>query len=276
MTRLDPIVGGATIDVESPLPYYYQLEEILRERIESGNWTPDQQVPSERELCEGFSVSRTVVRQALNELVNKGFLYRRKGKGTFVAQPKVNESLIQKLTGFYEDMVERGYEPETQVLLQQVSPANQKIAEKLAIPEGTPVIEIERLRSIRKEPILLVTTYLPYALCPGLLQENLANQSLYSLLENKWNCHIVRGRRTIEAVAANEREARLLKVKRRAPLVLLDSVSYLEDGRPIEYFHAVHRGDRARFEVELIRDRSWKNPTVESLADLPNALSLHE
>jgi GntR family transcriptional regulator len=276
MSTLGTIADGVTIDCQSPLPYYYQLEQILLDRIESGNWRPDQQVPSERELCEGFSVSRTVVRQALNELANKGFLYRRKGKGTFVAQPKVNESLIQKLTGFYEDMVERGYEPETQVLLQQVSPASQKVAEKLAIPEGTPVIEIERLRSIKDEPILLVMTYLPYALCPGLLHEDLANQSLYHLLENNYNCKIVRGRRTIEAVAANEREAQLLKVSKRAPLVLLDSVSYLEDGRPVEYFHAVHRGDRTRFEVELIRNHTWRRPALDDLAHIPSAVTLRE
>jgi GntR family transcriptional regulator len=133
------------------------------------------------------------------------------------------------------------------------------------------VIEIERVRSVLNEPIVLVTTYLPYDLCPALLQEDLTNQSLYRLLESKYNLRIERGRRTIEAVAANDREAQLLKVRKNAPLVLLDSVSYLGDGRPIEYFHALHRGDRARFEVEPVRLRPGGTASTHSL---PGAITL--
>jgi len=276
MTNSTPITDKAHINRQIPLPYYYQLEEILREQIESGKWQVDQKIPSEAELCEAFNVSRTVVRQALSELVSKGLLYRQKGKGTFVAKPKINESLVQNLTGFYEDMVARGLTPVTQVLRQQTSPANKKVAEKLGVPEGTPVIEIERLRAISDQPIVLVTTYLPYECCPGLLEEDLTNQSLYYLLEYKHNVRIARGRRTIEAVAANEREARLLQVKRNAPLVLLDSIGYLEDGRPVEYFHALHRGDRARFEVELIRVRKGDKVAVDESHPLPNSWDLHE
>jgi len=276
MEKPTPIADKVHINRQIPLPYYYQLEEILREEIESGKWLVDQKIPSEAELCEAFNVSRTVVRQAISELVAKGLLYRRKGKGTFVAKPKINESLIQNLTGFYEDMVARGLTPVTQVLAQKTSPASKKVAEKLGIPEGTPVIEIERLRSVNDQPIVLVTTYLPYELCTGLLQEDLTNQSLYHLLEYKYDLRIARGRRTIEAVAANEREAHLLQVKRNAPLVLLDSVSYLEDGRPIEYFHALHRGDRARFEVELIRMRKGDKVAVDEFSPLPNSLDLRE
>jgi len=275
MNDLNNLLGENTyiINREIPLPYYYQLEEILREQIESGKWQVDQKIPSEAELCKTFSVSRTVVRQALSELVNRGLLYRVKGKGTFVAKPKINESLMQNLTGFYEDMIARGLEPVTRVLVQRKTPANKKVAEKLEIQPGAPVIEIERLRSVNDQPITLVTTYLPYELCPGLLQEDLTHQSLYRLLEDKYELMIVRGRRTIEAVAANEREAHLLQVQKNAPLVLLDSVSYLEDGRPVEYFHALHSGKRARFEVELVRVRPGNTPRVENL---PHSMTLRE
>jgi GntR family transcriptional regulator len=226
---------------------------MLQDHIQSGHWQPGDQLPGEPELCRMFKVSRTVIRQALKDLDIKGLVYREKGKGTFVSEPKISESLIQKLTGFYQDMVDQGYTPVTQVLKQVAVPATHKIANYLQIEAGTSVVEIERLRLIQETPIQLVTTYIPYSTCPALLKEDLTNQSLYEFLEEQCGMMIVRGRRSIEAVAANEYEAQLLNVDRGSPLILLDSVSYLSDGTPIEYYHALHRGDRTRFEVELVR-----------------------
>jgi GntR family transcriptional regulator len=117
------------------------------------------------------------------------------------------------------------------------------------------VVEIHRLRGLKDGFFILDTTYLPYSICPEVLDADLAAQSLYAFLENKLGLVIARGHRTLEAVLANEYEAALLQIKKGDPLILLDSVVYLDDGRPIEYFHAVHRGGRARFEVELIRVR---------------------
>ncbi|MBI3286974.1 MAG: GntR family transcriptional regulator [Chloroflexi bacterium] len=248
--------ASATIDRNSPIPYYVQVKEALRERIERGDWKAGHQLPGELELCRIFEVSRTVIRQALKELTYEGLIAPQKGKGTFVAEPKIAESLVQKLTGFYQDMVDRGHNPVSQVLKQRVYPANLKVAARLAIQPGTPVIEIDRLRFIQDEPIVLVTTYLPYALCPQLLQADLSRQSLYAFLERECGLVIARGHRTIEAVPANEYEARLLQIEKGAPLILLDSVSYLNDGTPIEYYHALHRGDRSQFEVELVRIRA--------------------
>ena len=106
---------------------------------------------------------------------------------------------------------------------------------------------------INDEPIQLVTTYLPYDMCPKLADVDLTNRSLYEYLEKECNIVITRGKRFIEAVIANESEAAILGIERGAPLLLLDSVSYSQDGQPIEYYHALHRGDRSRFEVELVR-----------------------
>jgi len=238
---------------DSPIPYYFQLEGFLKEEIESGRWNPGQQIPSEAEFCEAFGVSRTVVRQALNELVNEGLLYRRRGKGSFVARPKIAESLVQNLTGFYEDMVAKGLTPITQVLEQKLIPASKKVAGMLSLKEGDQVIKMDRLRSINNEPILIVTTFMPYQICPALLEEDLTKRSLYAVLEDRYKLEIARGRRTLEAISASEEDAKLLGIEEGDPLVLLKSVSYLKDGRPIEYFEAKHRGDRSRFEVELIR-----------------------
>jgi GntR family transcriptional regulator len=267
------ITGLGAISKDSPVPLYFQLKELLRQEVESGRWQPGQQIPPEMELCEAFGISRTVVRQALRELEYDGLLYREQGKGTFVAEPKISESLVQDLTGFYEDMVARGLTPVTQVLRQEVQPADEKVAHYLQIQPGDEIVLIERVRSVGGEPFVLVVTHLPYHICPDLVNEDLTTQSLYALLEGKYGLQLSHGRRTIEAVAANQYEVRHLGVQEGAPLILLHSVSYLKDGRPIEYFHAVHRGDRSRFEVEVVRTRHREN-LLDQVMEPPPANSL--
>ena len=156
------------IDFDSPIPFYLQLLDILRDIINQGEWQLGEQLPGEHSLCETYEVSRTVVRQALRELELEGLIYRRKGKGSFVAEPKISGGLAQKLTGFYQDMEERGTRPISQVLKQAVVPASAKVAQELKIDLGTPVVELQRLRFVENEPIVLVTSYLPHKLCPGL------------------------------------------------------------------------------------------------------------
>jgi GntR family transcriptional regulator len=157
------------------------------------------------------------------------------------------------LTGFFQDMADRGTPPTSRVLKQQLVPAASRVAGFLQLEPGTPIIEIERLRFVRKEPMVLVTTFLPHTRCAAVLHTDLTRQSLYGFMEKQCGIVITRGHRTMEAVAASQREAELLQISVGAPLMLLDSVSYIEDGTPIEYYHALHRGDRSRFEAELIR-----------------------
>jgi GntR family transcriptional regulator len=262
------------IDFQSQIPYYVQVKDVLRSRIRDGVWKSGDRLPSEAELCDLFSVSRTVIRQALQDLIHEGLIKRRKGKGSFVASSKISEQLAQKLTGFYHDMIEQGLQPVTQVLEQRVIASSTEIADWLGIAPGTEVIEIVRLRSVQGVPIVLVTTYLPQALCPNLAHEDVSNQSLYTVLESRYGLYIARGRRTIQAVLADGQEARLLEVNKGAPLFRLDSISYLSDGTPIEYYFAYHRGDRSQFEVELIRTR--EPAELSPVGDLPpsNRLSV--
>jgi len=264
------------INFESRIPYYLQLMEILKEKVQKKEWTPGDQIPGEQDLCAFYQVSRTVVRQALRELELDGVISRRKGKGTFISPPKISEGLVHKLTGFYQDMVERGHKPVTKVLHQNVNPAAEKVAHFLNIAPGSKVIEIERLRFIDNEPIHLVTSYIPYEVCPSLASVDLTNRSLYEYLEKEGNIFIAKGRRYIEAVLANDNEAELLCIERGAPLLMLDSISFSEQDQPVEYYHALHRGDRSRFEVELLRLRESGTQTVElgaSFSGAPKILS---
>lgn len=245
-----------SIDRSSALPFYVQLKDALVEQIEEGHWRPGDKIPGEVDLCRLFGVSRTVVRQALNDMAYDGIVVREKGRGTFVSEPKISSrSLVHSLAGFYQDMVERGLTPHDEVLEQSMEPASKKVASYLKLEPMTPIIKLTRLRFIQDEPTVLVTSYLPYELCRELINADLSRQSLYAYLEQEYGLSIARGRRRIDAVGANVYEAGLFRIEKGSPLLMLDSVSYLADGTPLEYFHGLFRGDRLRFEVELVRIR---------------------
>jgi GntR family transcriptional regulator len=243
----------ARINKDTAIPYYFQLKESLKSLVDEGTLREGDQIPSEQDLCQEFDVSRTVVRQALNELVNEGLLVRHKGKGTFVARPKILANLMQSLTGFYKDMAGRDLQTTSKVLEQSVIAAGRWLAGLLELTPGERVIRIDRLRYVSGEPITHVRAHIPEHFCPDLVHEDLAGQSLYAVMESRFGLTIVRSRRTIEAVGASERMADLLGIDAGAPLLLLKSVSYLEDGRPVEHYEALHRGDRSGFRVELVR-----------------------
>jgi GntR family transcriptional regulator len=111
------------IDHDCPIPFYIQLRELLEARILEGEWQPGDRLPTEQALCDRYGVSRTVVRQTLQEMQNKGLILKRRGKGSFVAKSKIGESLVQKLTGFHQDMVEQGLTPRTEVLHHEMESA---------------------------------------------------------------------------------------------------------------------------------------------------------
>ena len=249
-----PMVSGV-IDRDSPVPYYHQLKELLRDEIDSARWPAGMRIPSEPELCRILDVSRTVVRQALGELEHERLLRRKKGLGTFVAEPKVRGRLVQRLTGFHDDMVAQGRVPRTRVLEQGIVAADRTVAEALAVPLGTPVVSIERIRSVEDEPMVFVATSLPADLVPGLETIDLTDASLYQTLAARYDLHIAYGHRTLEALGASRDEAKLLGVEPGEPLLFLRSVTYVAGGRAIEYYEALHRGDRTVLEVDLVRDR---------------------
>ncbi len=141
-------------------------------------------------------------------------------------------------------MEAKGHRLHSKVLKQEKVPASKKVADKLEVQEGTAVVQIDRLRFLGQEPIVLVTSYLPNNLAPELVEVDLSDQSLYVYLENAHGFQISHGKRYLEAVPANQLEAEQLQVDVGSPLILLDSISYLSDGTPLEYFHALHRGDR--------------------------------
>ena len=241
----------ARIRRDLPIPYYYQLIQVLHEAIQEGVWAEDAPMPSEHDLCATYGVSRTVVRQALGELAAHGIIYRIKGKGTFVAPRKVEEHFVQRTDGFYHDMTSRGHTVSTRVLEQGVTLPAPYVRRCLELGQDEQVLKIDRLRSVDGTVLLLVQTYIPVSLCPALIHVDLSGTSLYTALEELCGRTIVSGTRTVEAVPARSSAAHLLGVNKGEPLLKIESISYLEDGRPIEYYEAWHRGDRSKIEIEI-------------------------
>jgi GntR family transcriptional regulator len=244
------------------MPYYAQLRELLEADIRGGRLEVGAQLPSEAELCGDYDVSRTVVRQALMELANEGLIIRVKGKGSFVARPKVDEHLAQNLVGLADEVSARGQHLENQILVfeQQLPPEH--IAENLGLGSQETVVRLDRLRFINGEPWVVTATYLPHSLCAALLDHDMRHRSLYATMEEELGLVVDHGRRTIEAALAGQERGALLGIEPAAPVLLLRSIGYLADGRPIEYFVAWHRGDRSRFDVDLERRGSLRSGPV--------------
>lgn len=232
-----------TIIRDSKLPFYHQLYEILRQNLIRGEWQPDDILPSEVELMERYSVSRITVRQALDELVNQGLIYRQRGRGTFVAHPTVEQGLT-RIISFTEDMRQRGFTPGTEVLFAGLEPATPEVAAQLQLEPGVELVRLERLRLADNEPMSIEESHLVHRYCPGILQHNYAAQPLRETLEQTYNLRLVRAKQTIRAITAPRKVADKLAIPANAPLLYIERISYSQQSTPIEFLRLYHRGDR--------------------------------
>lgn len=239
------------IDKDSLLPIYYQIEEGMKELIATEELKPGDVVPSERELAERYNVSRMTVRQAINNLVNDGYLVRQRGKGTFVANSKIEQGL-QGLTSFSEDMRARGMNPSSKLLEFNLIQAPAAIAIKLAINEGEPIYELKRIRLADDLPMAYEMLYISQQLVPNLTKE-IVSSSIYEYIENELKINITKGEQSLEASIARKNEAAILQIKEGAPVLLIERTSYMDNQKPLEFVQSVYRGDRYKFKIEMER-----------------------
>lgn len=242
---------GKSLNKEVPIPYYYQLKEILLDYITNQHEDRDRPIPTEVEISANFNISRPTVRQAINELVVEGYLIRQKGKGTFITKPKISQAFLQNLDSFNNEMVKKGLEPSTKVLGLEVLSCDEKVGEALKVPTGSKVIQLRRLRFANGEPIVYVVTYLPFDRCQPIMEKNLEFESLYGILRDVCGLSLLKAVRNLEAVLAGEYEAKILDIDKGAPIQYIESITYLTDETPIEYSLAKYRGDRSQFTFEL-------------------------
>jgi len=242
-------LSDARLDRDSKEPLWQQLVAVLRDAIETGTLAPDQALPSEADLIDRYGVSRTVVREALAELVRRGQIYKIRAKGSFVSPPRRDLSFIGSNAGSSEDLSGTGRTVVTHVLSLDEGEADEHEAPALRVPEGTPVLRMRRLRTVDGTPWLLVRTTLPRDRFAGLLKANLENRSLYDHLRRTYGVSPAGADRWLKAVIPSAEEAALLELSPGTPALDIESVAWDDDGQPFEYYHALHRSDESRFYV---------------------------
>lgn len=239
------------IEHDSVIPLYHQLKEIIREKIDSGKWTPGDRIPSENELCNEYNISRNTAKKALEDLVQEGLLNRVQGKGTFVSKPKFE----QPLTGFYsfsKVLKDRGMNPKDIIINIEEKRANSKVSKRLQMDKDEQVIVLKRIRCADNEPIILESSYMPKRIVPELSREKLENHSLYDYMEQEFGILVTSAKEIFEPVLVREDESKYLEVEEGSPALLLERVAFDSVNNPVEYCHSIVRGDRCRFYTELI------------------------
>jgi DNA-binding GntR family transcriptional regulator len=237
------------VDRASPVPLYFQVAQQLERAIESGELPQGAQLDNEIQLAEQLGLSRPTMRRAMQYLVDKGLLVRKRGIGTQVVRAKVKRPV--ELSSLWDDLASSGQEPTTTILAHAVEPASGEAARRLAVPDGTPVIMLERLRYAKAEPLARLRNYLPAGLAPGLTTEALQRQGLYQLLRAGGTA-LHAAAQTIGARAATQAEARLLGEAKGAPLLTMERVTYDELGQAVEYGTHIYRASRYSFELSLL------------------------
>jgi GntR family transcriptional regulator len=240
------------LDKGLPVPLYHQLKEVLLARLRTGEWKPNDQLPTEDELGSQFGVSKATVRQALRELSEAGLVRREQGRGTFVAEQKVQFGPRQ-LTSFTEEMRGIGMTSASRVLEQATEGASGEIAEQLQVAEGSPVYRLCRLRLADGAPMGLQTVYIACDVAPGLFETDLTQSSLYETLERRYGLAPDHAAQKHFAVALTAAEAALLGVAEGSPALGGERLTYLRNGRPLEVTRSLMRGDRYQIRLKLVR-----------------------
>jgi DNA-binding GntR family transcriptional regulator len=236
------------VDRSSPVPLYYQLAQQLEQAIATGQLNAGDRLENELDLAERFGLSRPTVRQAIQELVRKGLLVRKRGVGTQVVHGQVTRPV--ELSSLYDDLERTGQHPRTAVLVLDVIPADARLAGGLGLAVGVPVTRMERLRSAGEEPLALMSNWLPADLADFTAGE-LERQGLYELMRRR-GVHMRIATQRIGARAATPSEARLLHERKGAPLLTMERTAYDDSGRAVEFASHVYRAQNYSFEVTLV------------------------
>ncbi|MBV8107052.1 MAG: GntR family transcriptional regulator, partial [Hyphomicrobiales bacterium] len=233
-------------------PLYERVESVLSGDIADGRLPPETQLPPEEGLTERFQVSRTTVRKAIQNLVERGLVEVRRGKGTFVAQPKITQELTE-LTGFVEDMRALGRTPTARLLDKRIVAADEVVARHLALAPGALVVRLRRIRLADRVAVSFDETYLPRDLGEKVAENDLEAEPVFALLENKYNTPLVEAEYRLEAATADPVAAQALQVPAGSPIFLIERTSYTTGNQPVDYERLHYRGDLIRFVTRLAR-----------------------
>jgi GntR family transcriptional regulator len=233
------------VDPHSPIPLYHQVYLDLRQMIQRELILPGEMLPPEMDICHAYGVGRQTVRQAIARLVDEDLVERFAGRGTFVReQPNHIQFFLDR--SFSQQMRELGRTPNSRLLSQQTGTVDLDVP-ALQAYQGKPCLTLERLRLGDSEPVCLQTSTILSERCPGIEEQDFANQSLYEALATRYQLAISRIDHVVRAVAADEYRAELLEVQEGTPLLFVGTFAYLDDGKLIEYSASYYRADRYEY-----------------------------
>lgn len=239
------------VDHKNPLPLYQQIRDILIKRIQDHIWEAGDLIPTEQELIKEFDVSRTTIRQAITSLVQDGLLEKKQGRGTVVKSQKLIGTL-GRLTGFAEEVMEKGYRPHSSLLRAEFRDDLFVEKSKLNLPEDSKILIIERIRFADNEPIAIERTCWPEHIGKILNQYDLNNAKYYQILEEQ-RIYLKNAKETISAINSTLYESDLLGISPGQALLEMTRLSYGLDDKPLEYTKTKYRSDRYNYQVELTR-----------------------
>lgn len=234
---------------KSKTPLYYQLAEIILNEIENKNLKEDDKIPTEREYCEKYNLSRATVRQAIGYLEQKGYIYKVQGKGTFVS-PRLMKQKLLKFYSFTEEMKKQGKEPKSKILSFKKEKSDEKISKELNMIVENEVYELIRLRIADEEAVMYEKTYLPVDKLKNLSQKELSKQPLYDILQNEYKITFTKATERFSVLSADKKISEVLLIPEGSPLIKLQRWTYA-GMEIIEYTVSYLRGDRFEFEVDL-------------------------
>ena len=254
----NPILS-ARLSMDSDIPLYAQLVGIIKRNISTGALAVGDLLPSEAELCRWMNISRNTVRQAIGELEDEGLVVRKRGRGTFVADPATNRRGVRY--SFTTEVSSLGKVPSSTLIDFDVIVPSQAVCEKMELREGTPVYCFTRVRNVDGEPLILETSYYPQYIYPNLTRELVQTHSFYSLLYHV-GITPAAAEDTYEAVVLDEVRANLLGVPQGSCAFYHQRRTRTEDGRIYEYTCSYIRGDRVTLDVHMQKNNMTFNRTV--------------
>lgn len=239
------------IDKKSPIPVYYQLKNIILGKIKDGEFSEGSLIPSERDLGENLGISRMTVRQALNQLVTEGMLYREKGKGTFVSKGKIVQ---RNIMSFSDTVRNKGLVPSTVVLYFEKVSDRQDINNLLGLKDDECLFNLKRLRLANELPIAIEEVFIPERYCPRLEAFDLKS-SLYKLLKEEYSLEISYMDNVIDAAKPSKEEKKLLNLSDATPVLRITSISHSDAGTRLFYEKDVYRSDEYNYNVRIFMNR---------------------
>ena len=266
--------AALALEAESGVALFHQIAVILQDRILSGQLSAGDRLPTERDICETFGVSRITAKRALDELARKGIVERARGRGTIVRSSPLGPRIRAAVDGWYENLARMGESTRARVLEFDYRPAPKHVAEALQIAAGEEVQRSVRVRSLDDTPFSCLETWLPAEIGRSFTRKDLEDVALLRLLERE-GVGVAAARQTITAAVAAPNVAAVLGVPAGAPLLDVRRVALAEGGRPVEFIRVLYRPELYGYEMELTRVRSddgarWRAVEPESDPAVPD------